>query len=209
MVIIMKPKLLYQYIKFFNKPSSQHGFTLVELLLASVMSIFVVGSAGYGLVAILGANSTTEAKTQRQVELNRALEFISEDVKMSNKVESSGGLKLTIPPSATNITYSTASSSSVGSIWIKNYVVKKDSDVLVDALVVPSASDITQMTNACSGTDKAFVNTGQGFYACIYDSDTATAGIQGRRVDLYLYGKTGSKSTDYVKVKTTAFARAQ
>jgi type II secretory pathway pseudopilin PulG len=195
----MKPILLNQYSKIFIKNNAQLGFTLIELLLASFISIFVVLGAGYGLVTILDVNNSTEAKTQRQIELNRAMDYISEEVKMSKKVEWNSGLKLTFP-NDTTVTYSAAATTS-NSIWLKDYTVKKDSDdTLVDALVAPVSAEVTSITNECTGKSGTFSGN-YGFYACIYSDN--------RRVDLYLYGKTGSKSTDYVKVKTTAFARAK
>ncbi len=207
----MKNRLLINIINIFKHHNSPLGFTLIELLVATVMSTIVIGGAGYGLVSILEVNQSEQSKTQRQLELNRAMEFISEEVKMSSNVTaSSNNLVLTIPSSASAVTYSTDSSSSAGSIWLNNFIVNRKEGtnpnaVLVDALVVPSTSEINPIKTACTTASATFIpndiTTGKGFYACIYSDN--------RRVDLYMYGKTGSKSDDYVKVKTTAFARAK
>lgn len=76
---------LYKFSnKYFSKignPSSSSGFTLIELLAAISLTTIVVGAAGFGVVTIMNANAESETKTQRRVELNRALDFIAEDIR--------------------------------------------------------------------------------------------------------------------------------
>lgn len=63
------------------------GFTLVELLVAVAITGIVITAAGFGLVAILQANKKAEAATNRRIELNRALDFMAEEVKMASNIE--------------------------------------------------------------------------------------------------------------------------
>jgi len=65
------------------------GFTLVELLVAIAITGIVIGASGFGLVSILQANKRAEAATERRTELNRALDFISEEVRMASYIEPS------------------------------------------------------------------------------------------------------------------------
>jgi len=62
------------------------GFTLIELLVAASITTVVVSAAGFGLVNIMGANSKAEAETLRRIELNRALDFMAEEVRMASSI---------------------------------------------------------------------------------------------------------------------------
>ena len=68
--------------------SSTTGFTLVELLLATFMTAFVIGGAGFGLVTMMRLNADNQAKNLRRSELNRAIEYISQDIRMANNISS-------------------------------------------------------------------------------------------------------------------------
>ena len=65
------------------------GFTLIELLVAMSITTIVVTIAGSGLVAIMQNNSKAEAETLKRTELNRALDFIADDIRESNMVATS------------------------------------------------------------------------------------------------------------------------
>jgi prepilin-type N-terminal cleavage/methylation domain-containing protein len=73
----------------FILPSNARGVTLVELLIAMAITGAVVALGGSGLVTILSFNQTAETKTDLRMELNRALEFIADDVRESNQVSTS------------------------------------------------------------------------------------------------------------------------
>jgi type II secretory pathway pseudopilin PulG len=62
------------------------GFTLIELLLAILISGFVVSAIGVGLVVMTRGNTASEAKTQARVELNRALDFMAEEIRMASSI---------------------------------------------------------------------------------------------------------------------------
>ncbi|PSP00516.1 MAG: hypothetical protein BRC53_00345, partial [Cyanobacteria bacterium SW_6_48_11] len=46
----------------------------------------VVGAAGFGVVTIMNANAKSESKTQRRVELNRALDYIAGEVRQAEAI---------------------------------------------------------------------------------------------------------------------------
>ncbi len=206
------------------------GFTLVELLIASFIGGLVIAGAGFGLVNIVTANEISEAKTQRRLELNRAIEFLSEEIRMSNKISSASGgtfpgsgtgvllLDIADDPDDTNPNrvYFIRSSTPT---WIDNYTINRASSdysssisvsspsdkVLVDALdapsnIDPSSTEVTDITADCTGVSGTFLGA-NGFYACLYSDN--------RTVDLYMYGRLSKDSNQYIKVATKVFARAQ
>ncbi len=57
------------------------GFTLPELLVGVATASIVVAGLGYGLVTILGFDRQTQSDGERRVEIDRALGFISKDIR--------------------------------------------------------------------------------------------------------------------------------
>lgn len=66
---------------------SSAGFTLIELLVAATITSIVVSLTGFGMVSISERNKQEKVETERRVEINRALDFIAEEVRMAKKVE--------------------------------------------------------------------------------------------------------------------------
>jgi prepilin-type N-terminal cleavage/methylation domain-containing protein len=62
------------------------GFTLIELMMASMLTLVVVGVAGYGTVVMLRENTASSIASDTQYNLNRAADFITEEIKMANSV---------------------------------------------------------------------------------------------------------------------------
>ena len=62
------------------------GFTLIELMMASMLTLVVVGVAGYGTVVMLRENTAAGAASDTQYNLNRAADFITEEIKMASSV---------------------------------------------------------------------------------------------------------------------------
>ncbi|MEL4897656.1 hypothetical protein [Crocosphaera sp. Alani8] len=81
-----------------RKNHTSSGFTLLELLLGSVLTSFVMGVAGWSLVQILTLDQKASAKGNIQYNSNRALEFISEEVKQARKIESNAVASLVEAP---------------------------------------------------------------------------------------------------------------
>jgi prepilin-type N-terminal cleavage/methylation domain-containing protein len=71
------------------EPSDGAGFTLIELLIAIALTTIIVAGIGIGLVAIIQANERTEDETASRTNLNRALDFISDDIRTASNVSSS------------------------------------------------------------------------------------------------------------------------
>lgn len=67
-----------------QKPTA--GFTLVELLVAALISIIVISMAGFGIVTILAINKKAEAMTERRIDLSRAFDFITNEIRMSRRI---------------------------------------------------------------------------------------------------------------------------
>lgn len=79
------------YFKGLKILNSSAGFTLIELLVAMSIVSVVLTIAGYGLVAIMTKNQTADTETTNRVNINRALDFISDEVKMANSAIDSSG----------------------------------------------------------------------------------------------------------------------
>jgi hypothetical protein len=101
-----------------NKSS---GFTLIELLTASMMTLVVVGVAGYGAVVMVRENTSVSIASDTQYNLNRAVDFITDEIRSATSVSTGDALpsgcgtgtatlKLTIPYTVPTNTpaYSTA-----------------------------------------------------------------------------------------------------
>jgi prepilin-type N-terminal cleavage/methylation domain-containing protein len=75
-----------------TRQSSDHaneGFTLIELLIATSIMSIVVTFAGFGVVAMLQQNKTSASETDRRANLNRALDYIANEVRMAKSIKTS------------------------------------------------------------------------------------------------------------------------
>ncbi|MEB3121917.1 MAG: hypothetical protein VKL41_11925 [Snowella sp.] len=79
------------------KNNTHSGYTLVELILASVVTLLVVSAAGYGVYVMTRENMVATASGDIKYNLGRALDFISEEVKTASSVAT--GLTVTSLPS--------------------------------------------------------------------------------------------------------------
>jgi prepilin-type N-terminal cleavage/methylation domain-containing protein len=77
------------YLRLFLLQKNSTGFTLVELLVAMALTSIFIAAAGYGLVSISSANQKAKAETERRVDLNRAQDFIADEVRTAIKVDDS------------------------------------------------------------------------------------------------------------------------
>jgi prepilin-type N-terminal cleavage/methylation domain-containing protein len=81
-----------QLVMIKNNRSIEHygdrGFTLVELLLAVALSGLVMMLAGSGLYVLMSANDRSQSETMNRLELERALAFITDEIKMSRQIHS-------------------------------------------------------------------------------------------------------------------------
>ncbi len=81
----MNPNHLLSLIRK-NNPNT--GSSLVEMLLGSALMSFVIAIAGWGLVHFLMLDQKASAKGNIQFNSNRALEFITEEVKLGRRIDS-------------------------------------------------------------------------------------------------------------------------
>ncbi len=68
------------------KRQTDSGFTLVELLLALAITGLVIVMAGSGLYAIMNANQNSQTETMERLELEQALAFMTDEIKMSQQL---------------------------------------------------------------------------------------------------------------------------
>jgi prepilin-type N-terminal cleavage/methylation domain-containing protein len=62
------------------------GFTLIELLVALVITGIVIGLTGSGLYALMNANQRSQIETTDRLELEQALAFMTDEIKMSQQI---------------------------------------------------------------------------------------------------------------------------
>lgn len=79
----MKTKTLFKTI---NPTRSSAGYTLIEMLIAASATLLVVGAASVGVVSMIEGNKTAKAEVERRVQVNRALDFISDEVRRATTV---------------------------------------------------------------------------------------------------------------------------
>ena len=216
------PKLNLKIVKAFS--SDIIGFALVEQLLGTFFSVVVVGGAGFGLVSMMKVDAQSGNKTLRRVELNRAIDYISEDIRVANNISSVDGSS-SLPGSGTGVLFLTIPTDIDGdpsndpdeivyfarpstSTWIGDHTINRadgnypnpvtlssgDEHVLVDGLIAPAAADLP----SCSSSTG--LQGDHGFYACISDDN--------RTVDIYLYGKLDDPNEPYLIVTSKVLARS-
>lgn len=216
-------------MKFYSKKiknlvsdvDTNKGFTLVEVLMAAAIMSIVVTLAGTAFVGLLQQNQKAKAESDRRTNLNRALDYIANDIRMANKIESTTGLtlpsgatgvlKLTIPnPVATpyHVIYYISNSltgwespRSIMRFQANNTTTTTVPDPTPNNLLVDGIE--TQSFSCPSGT-KSPSTGNHGFYACISGTKTA---------ELYLYGKIkndniSSDTTPPYLARTRVYTRA-
>jgi len=77
------------------------GFTLVELLIAISISTMVIVIAGFALITITDVDNKAEAKIERQIDLNRAFDFMSYEIRMARRINRTANLVADGSPSST------------------------------------------------------------------------------------------------------------
>lgn len=66
--------------------TGERGFTLIELLVAVAITGIVIALASSGLYALMSANERSQSETMARLELERALAFITDEIKMSQQI---------------------------------------------------------------------------------------------------------------------------
>lgn len=201
-------------MKRFNKlenSSYSKGFTLVELLVAVAITGIVVTAAGFGLVTILQANKKAEAQTERRMDLNRALDYIADDIKESSSATTEHPSGWGIPSNTyTLVLFLTKPDSKVA------YYTRSDSGVEWRGPQVIYRSE----KQDDGGQSEKQDDGGQALVDAISDSPSACTGsgdsmgsegfkvfvANNRNVKICLKGKVSESET--YSVETNAFARS-
>lgn len=85
-----------KFVKVLNTQKAFSGFTLIELLVAASLTTLVVGLGGFGLVAMTEKNKKAKVETERRVELNRALEFIADEIRQAKPIATNASANLSV-----------------------------------------------------------------------------------------------------------------
>jgi Tfp pilus assembly protein FimT len=114
------------------------GFTLTELLIAASLTTIAIGIGGLAMANMITSSKTNASQTERRVELNRSLDFISTEAKQASKINSAVApaefstsqssteidkttvkeiLRLTIPGLSQPIVYYTATPATTNKVW--------------------------------------------------------------------------------------------
>jgi hypothetical protein len=133
--------MITSLLKHFKTLSTHHktsGFTLTELLIAAFLTTTVVSMGGWALATMITSSKTSSSQTERQVELNRSLDFISAEAKQASKINTDTApsqftsslssaeidttsvesiLRLTIPGLSSPVVYYTATPASTNKVW--------------------------------------------------------------------------------------------
>lgn len=82
----------FQLERHHNQASSSRraGFTLAELLIGSGLTSIALLLSGIGLSSVLSSSTVLNEENERQVELNRALNFISAEIRASQSINDPG-----------------------------------------------------------------------------------------------------------------------
>jgi prepilin-type N-terminal cleavage/methylation domain-containing protein len=97
------------------------GFTLIELLLALAITGIVISLTGSGLYALMNANQRSQNETTERIELERAVAFITDEIKMYQ------GIMTSIPSPFTGTTGINGFNPASGSSRIKPILVLEPS----------------------------------------------------------------------------------
>ncbi len=93
-----KGYLISKILKISYK-NNNSGFSLVELLLGVSLTSFILSMSWFGLIYIMSEDRKAAAKADIQYNTNRSIEFITEEIRSSYKVESDAVKALSEAPS--------------------------------------------------------------------------------------------------------------
>jgi hypothetical protein len=213
-------------IKLKNKQQKFTGYTLPEILLGASISFVVIGAAGWGLINMLQGNKTSSVQAESRTEVNRALEFISDEVKKAEAIETdptanvpagltipTGGqaiLALDLPNMGqantdNRVIYYVRSKPDdkwLGPRVIYRYGPPLDNNgnytngTWVNQPLVDRVDDQTLTPSPCTGT----AISGTGFAACVNNNK--------KTAQVYISGVFGDSNEEY-QANTQVYARAE
>jgi prepilin-type N-terminal cleavage/methylation domain-containing protein len=194
-----------------NSADSTTGFTLIELLVAALISGVILILVGIGLINLLRADQSNEATTRQRIQLNRALDFISDEIRESKEVS------LAPPPGWSMVGcealfYVQKPMTGVADPQVAYYSCPppagelwKGPKVLYRATTaLPTGSEKNPLVDALS--DQSLANCKSS------SSPSDTLGIKavitdGKKVELCIKGVQNSSASSTIELKVLTFAR--
>jgi prepilin-type N-terminal cleavage/methylation domain-containing protein len=84
----MNSRISYKYQQVDHLDLNRNsGFTLIELIVAIAITGIVITLTGSGLLALMNANQRSQSETADRLELEQAVAFMTDEIKMSQKIE--------------------------------------------------------------------------------------------------------------------------
>lgn len=104
-------------------PSSNEGFTLIELLVAGILGAVVILVAWSGLISAMSMSQEAQSRSARQTELNKALDFMTNEIRMARSINASStltanGTTVTLPDVVTSAGVNLANLGSYGTLGL-------------------------------------------------------------------------------------------
>ena len=187
----MKLKL-YLLLIIYQK---NRGFTLLELLAASMMTIFVVLAAGYGTMVVMKENTASSVASDTQYNLNRAVDYITDEVKSATSIfttfptnsSDSNYTQCNVSPYAPILGIKSGSSAIVyclkqttnADVWLgKNVIYRAEGSTGSPQALIDLIAD-TPQSSACQNSGWTKIpTTPKGFFVCVNST--------GKMVELHL-----------------------
>ncbi|MBO1067212.1 MULTISPECIES: type II secretion system protein [Nostocales] len=216
----------YKTIQF--SLNGNEGFTLIELLVAIAIMSGVLTIAGIGIVAMLKQNSKALSESDRRANLNRALDYISNEVRSAKSIttsantgdnlalpsgfnipSSTNGLVLTFPDNTKSVYFVAPSDKAstcnkTTSLWQCPFALFRANGTYASGSTIPANTGVMLVDGLKAPTSipscsNVSVGT-SGFYGCISNT---------RQVILSLYGKLTETDSTTLQVSSTAVVRAK
>ena len=187
------------------KKNTHSGYTLVELIMASVVTVMVISAAGMGVVLMTQKNMIASADGDIKYNLGRAVDFMTEEIKTASVIRDSISsidagtsfnstgktivLAIKVPGVDDDIIYYTQAPDS-GSPWLGNLAIYRwgpglDPDdgsytsTWGSNLLVDLIADAPLTTGCANGATSGWTqipsSSPKGFYVCV-NNTTGTSG---------------------------------
>ena len=117
----------YIFAKF-SRQNNTAEFSLVELIVTMAIAGIVLTIGGNGLMVILNSDRQAESKTDLRMELNRAIDFIADDLRESKHISTSVPVSWTgwtIPTGYSGLLFLTKSARTPGGSQVAYYSREK------------------------------------------------------------------------------------
>lgn len=213
-----------KYLKLLSVNKKSDGFTLIELLVAIAMSGILVTIMGAGMMAILNSSKTSTSKANIKNQLNRAVDYINDDIKkariagISTTKKSNDTVIFTYfeslnsfsTPHTIKYYLDVASNPWLGPNVLRRQVDNGNWQVVVDGL---TENTISATDFSCTGTGKTGTElTLGGFQACV-EQATASNGSPLYRTTVALFGEISdtdgsNANSEILRVGTDTISRS-